>query len=362
MGVRPRQGSPSERVGNPLQKAPGTVPKNAVIPRLLNFGKTPQAWVKLRQRILEQWLQFLGPFPPKCDLTPSVVGEETLPAFTRRKVRYRVEAHGDGLWVEAYLLIPRSGPSRRPAVLVFHSTTEDTIREPAGLAGPRSLHTGPHLAERGYVVLCPTNYLWDRRGLSVADDLVDREMYLATTARALSGHPNRTGMGKMIWDGIRAVDYLQTLDEVDPDRIGCFGFSLGGKEALYAAAFDSRLQATVSTEGGIGLTYSNWHDPWYLGPRIREPGFAMDNHEVLALVAPRAFLLAGSTGGVNEEDGEYKVGYDGERSWPYIASALPLYEMLGAKERIGLFCHACGHSVPSVARETAYAWLDTFLR
>jgi len=169
-------------------------------------------------------------------------------------------------------------------------------------------------------------------------------------------------MGKMIWDAMRAVDYLETLAEVDPNRIGCFGFSLGGKEALYAAAFDTRLRASVSTEGGIGLRFSNWHDPWYLGLQVRQADFARDNHEVLALVAPRAFLLMGSESGIGEEDRKYTSGADGERCWPYIDSVLPLYEMPGASENIGMFCHAHGHSVPTVARQKAYTWLDRFLK
>lgn len=344
-----------------LQRRPAHIPEDAVIPAPLDFGNTPGEWAKRRQGLLERWMRFLGPFPRRCELAPALLEEEELPGFTRRRLRYRLEALRDGIWAEACLLVPRPAPSRGPAVLVYHQTTDETIREPVGLAGPASLHSALHLVERGYVVLCPRNYIWDYHGLSLPEDEGGKLDHDEPVRKLMSDHPDWTGMGRMVWDGIRAVDFLQTLDEVDPDRIGCFGFSLGGKEALFSAALDDRIRAAVSMEGGLGLSYSNWHAPWYLGPRIRAPGFAMDNHEVLALAAPRAFLLAGSGGGISADDGTCAAGADGERSWPYVEAVLPLYDMLGARDRLGILCHAHGHSVPAVAREAAYGWLDRFL-
>jgi pimeloyl-ACP methyl ester carboxylesterase len=98
-------------------------------------------------------------------------------------------------------------------------------------------------------------------------------------------------MGKMVFDGSRAADYLQSLPFVDPDRLGCIGHSLGAKETLYAAAFDERFRAAVSSEGGIGLTMSNWEAIWYLGADIRESDFAHENHEVSRSSRLRPFLL-----------------------------------------------------------------------
>lgn len=328
----------------------------------LDFGATPEQWHSRRKELYAQWMRILGPFPPRGELKPSVVSEEVLPAFIRRKVRYRVEHSNGDVWTQAYLLIPRPAPKHGPAAVVFHSTTEETIREPAGLGGPASLHTAVHLVERGYTVLCPGNFLWEQRDDSIMKIDGERDRYLETSRRFLAKHPGWTGMGKMVWDGMRAVDFLETLDAVNPARIGCFGFSLGGKEALYAAAFDQRIRAAVSTEGGIGLSCSNWHDPWYLGPQVRMPGFARDHHEVLALVAPRAFLLMGGAAGVGEEDNQFTQGADGERSRPYIDCVRPLYQRMEAPSKIDILCHAHGHSVPAVAREAAYAWLDRFLK
>jgi hypothetical protein len=157
-------------------------------------------------------------------------------------------------------------------------------------------------------------------------------------------------MAKMLFDATRAVDLLASQPDVASDRIGAIGHSLGAKEVLYLAAFDERIRAAVSSEGGIGLTYSNWDAPWYLGEPIRRPGFSLDHGQVLALCAPRAFLLIGGDSA------------DGDRSWPYIAEALPLWKLTSAPEAIGLFNHRQGHKFPPIAQSHAYEWLDWFLR
>jgi pimeloyl-ACP methyl ester carboxylesterase len=155
-------------------------------------------------------------------------------------------------------------------------------------------------------------------------------------------------MAKMVWDGSRAVDVLASRPEVDPARLGCLGHSLGGKEALFLAAFDERVKATVASDGGIGLAFSNWQDVWYLGPEVRRPEAGLDNHQVLALVAPRAFLLVG---------GEY----DNDRAWPFIASVLPLWQELGAPAAVGWFRHGAGHRWPVEAQRVGYEFLDQHL-
>jgi len=215
----------------------------------------------------------------------------------------------------------------------------DTIRQPAGLEGPPEMHVGLHLAQRGFVAICPRCCIYGYRGQTWAH-----------AVRALAeSHPGWRGMGKMAWDASRAADVLTSLPFVDPQRLGCIGYSLGGKGALFAAAFDERFRATVSSEGGIGLAFCNWRADYYLGPPIREPGFPLENHEVLALIAPRAFLLLG---------GEAS---DGDRSWSFIEAVWPLYRLLGAGDRVGLFNHRQGHAFPPAAQARAYTWLEHWL-
>lgn len=161
--------------------------------------------------------------------------------------------------------------------------------------------------------------------------------------------PGWTGLGKMALDASRCVDYLETLAPVDRAHIGCIGHSLGAKEVLYAMAFEPRFQVGVFNEGGIGLRMSNWIDPWYLTEAMKGHIPVMENHQVMALIAPRPFLVMG--GG----------DADGEASWVFVKEARRVYALYGAADRIGLYNHKAGHSFPDKARRLAYEWLDHWL-
>jgi hypothetical protein len=224
---------------------------------------------------------------------------------------------------------------------VFHPTTPLQAKGVAGLDSdyPEEKWQGVHLVKRGYAVWCPRNYIF-----------ADGADWKRNTEQVLERHPNWTGMTRMVWDAIRAADFLESLPNVDEKRIGCMGHSLGGKEVLYAMAFDERYRAGVSGEGGIGLRFSNWSDVWYLGQRIKDPGFQRENHEVLALITPRAFLLLAG----NSAD------HDGSKA--FIDAVKPIYELLDAEDRIRFYNHGLGHNYPPEARAVAEEFLDLHLQ
>src|SRR5205823_13278218 len=115
-------------------------------------------------------------------------------------------------------------------------------------------------------------------------------------------------------------------------RIGCIGHSLGAKEVLFAMAFDTRFRVGVFNEGGIGLRMSNWTDLWYLTEYMKRHIPAMENHQVMALIAPRAFLVMGGDSA------------DSDASWTFVKEARSVYALLGAKDRTGFLNHKAGHS------------------
>jgi dienelactone hydrolase len=328
-----------------LQRPPAKVPADATRPAPLLMDEThhpietPEDWRAHRERLKREWLRFLGEIPRQPAAPKLTVLEEDRDAgVLRRLVRYEAEP---GLPVEAYLLRPIAEGAKRPGAVVLHSTTDITIRQPAGLDGPEDKHIGLHLAKRGYVTFCPRCFLWQ----------YGESKRIETAVDWLRGrHPEVKGMDKMLHDARVAVDVMVDQPDVDSGRIGSIGHSLGAKEVLYLAAFDERVRATVSSEGGIGMSYSNWDAPWYLGPDIKRPGFGLDHGQVLVLIAPRAFLLLGGDSA------------DGDRSWPYIEAALPVWKLTGAPEAIGLFNHKQGHAYPPEARTRAECWLDWFLR
>ncbi len=284
-------------------------------------------------------MAFLGPLPKqKPSLEPRVLATEDAQDFTRQRVEYQIEP---GLFTDGYLLTPKHAKGKRPAIVVFHPTTPSQAKGVAGLdpTYPEEKWQGVHLVRRGYVVWCPRNYI-----------NTDGADWAGNAGRVLMAHTNWTGMTRMIWDAVRAADFVASLPNVDRERIGCLGHSLGGKQVLYAMAFDERYRAGVSSEGGIGLKLSNWEATWYLGPRIREPGFALENHQVLALAAPRPFLLlAGDSA-------------DGDESWAFIQAVLPVYRLLGKAGNVGWFNHHSGHRYPPEARAVAEAFLDRQLK
>src|SRR5438128_11742672 len=114
-------------------------------------------------------------------------------------------------------------------------------------------------------------------------------------------------------------------------------------------AFEPRFRAGVFNEGGIGLRMSNWFDPWYLTEAMKQHVPVLEHHQLMALIAPRPFLVMGGNSA------------DGDASWAFVKEARSVYELLGAKDRIGLYNHKAGHTFPEPARRLAYQWLDHWL-
>lgn len=295
-------------------------------------------WDQARKVLFNDWLERLGKPPDKPErLDLRVEKTEKLEGYTRQLVSFAGE--GDDR-IRAFLLVPaglKEG-EKRPAVVVFHPTTPHTLLEPAGLAKRPEMALALHLVQRGYVTLSPECYILKDGGVNVQ------------VAALQKRRPRWTGLGKMTFDASRCLDYLETLPEVERERMGCIGHSLGAKEVLYAMAFEPRYQVGVFNEGGIGLRLSNWTDPWYLTNKMKAHIPAMENHQVLALAAPRPFLVLGGDSA------------DGDVSWPFIRAVIPVYQLLGAGDRVGLINHKGKHSFPREARQLAYRWLDHWLR
>ncbi len=323
-----------------VQAPPARLPPDA--PRLGSLVATSEGgrianttdWNARAEQLRTAWLKGLGMWsPPAAAPQYEIIESERTAKVTRRLVTYETEPQ---VRVDAYLLTPNRIRGRLPGVVVFHSTVDYTIRQPAGLEGPPQMHWGLRLAEQGMVVLCPRCFLWN--GTPPAN-------YQARVAEHAARHPMARGMAKMLHDAQRAVDVLASVEEVDPSRIGAAGHSLGAKEVLDLAAFDPRVRAAVSSEGGIGTTFSNWDAPWYLGTKQ----FGREHHELLGLAAPRAFLLIGGDSA------------DGARSWPFIERTLDVYHLYSRAARIGLYNHGQGHTVPPLAEQRVYEWLATYL-
>jgi pimeloyl-ACP methyl ester carboxylesterase len=166
----------------------------------------------------------------------------------------------------------------------------------------------------------------------------------AGAEKLLKDNPSWTGMGRLAWDASRALDLLLEIPDVDPGRIAVMGHSLGGKIAFYAGALDDRFAATISSDFGMGFSFTNWDALWYLGKKIHHPDFALSHHQLLALQAPRPFLLIGGEA-------------DRQASWQYINEARKVYDLYEGASSIGFFDHASGHRPTEESLHIAYGWL-----
>ena len=165
--------------------------------------KSATGWAKRKSALRAEWQTFLGEFPKeKAPLKAEVLATENLPEFTRQLVKYQVE---DGVWTDAYVLIPKHATGKLPGVVVFHQTVKTQAQQAAGVDAsvPELMH-GVQLVQRGYVVVCPRCFIF-----------AEGAGYAEWVKRMQQTHPTWTGMARMTWDGIRAADYLESLPMVD---------------------------------------------------------------------------------------------------------------------------------------------------
>jgi len=308
---------------------------------------------------------FLGEPPAaKPPLNPRTIREERLPGYTRRTLVYQSEP---GEFVPAFLLIPHGIHGRVPAVLCPHQTVQAGKRSPAGLADDPSQHTALELAQRGYVTLT-----WDALCFGERHNMATG--HYGEAIPFYRRRPRWSLMSKMIWDLSRGIDYLLTLDFVDPARIGSLGHSHGGYTTLFGMALDTRIAAGVSNCGfdtfRIDGNTFRWSRATALIPRlgfyISSPYINMgsyratpdsevvrtpfDLHEMAALAAPRPLLLSCS-----DQDAIFP-----NAGWS-TRQALPLLEPLFGAHLASHFFRG-GHGFPPAVRLNAYAWLDRWLR
>jgi hypothetical protein len=158
------------------------------------------------------------------------------------------------------------------------------------------------------------------------------------------------------------------------------GFSLSAKAAVYIAAFAPEIAATVAVDPHIAINGgTNWFAPWYLdwlrpfpdiptpehtvlsmlNPDRARPGFEHDHHELLALAAPRPFLLIGGRGDSEDSGGDS----DDRQSEGYYQRAKEVYRLLGVPDRLQFLLTTNGHKPngPEVDREWR-AFFERWLR
>jgi dienelactone hydrolase len=316
---------------------------------------TAERWRERRRQIAATFAQLLGEGPEASPppLEPQIEGEVDAGAYTRYRVSYAVDRDER---VPAFLLVPKAARVPAPAVYCPHQTTGSGKEEPAGLAGKVELHYAHDLAMRGFITLAPDHVSAGERR---SPGLVDFD-----TAALYERYPRWSAVGKTIWDGRRALDYLCSLPEVDAQRIGMLGHSLGGHSTVFVAGADERVTCAVSSCGLTTFAEDRnrlvWaRDHWYTYiPRLRPVFLAgqpspVDFHELVALIAPRPFL------NLTALNDECFASTDAVAELTIRVNRV--YRVLGHEEAFSCYLHGNRHSFPVEARALAFAWMERWL-
>lgn len=303
------------------------------------------AWLRAKRR---QFRRLLGEFPNRDPVQARVEDRQIEDDHIVERVVYETEP---GEQVPAIILVPRHREPPFPAVVCLHQHAgqwELGKSEVVGHAGNPEQAYAKELCYRGYVTISPDALGFEeRRDASRPGEEQER---LEATRLLLQGS---TLMGKMVWDATRALDYLETRPEVDRNRIGCIGHSMGGYVTWAAMAADSRIQVGVSSCGistfAAIMREKIIHSLVLLIPGLLKWG---DVPEVIATLAPRPFLIVSA-----QEDRLFPRDGIEEVHW----RAHQLYSRLGAADRLGLFLAPGPHAFTADMRAWAYQWFDRWL-
>jgi hypothetical protein len=146
----------------------------------------------------------------------------------------------------------------------------------------------------------------------------------------------RTLMGERLWDLMRCIDYLEGLDVVDGERIGCAGLSLGGEMAMWLGAMDTRVKAEVSA--GFLTRMDQMEQNHCLCWKFDGLRELVDFADLYALTAPRALQCQN---GRQEPSTQFTPALAREA----MAEILPAYRDLDAGENAALHVHDGGHEI-----------------
>jgi dienelactone hydrolase len=277
----------------------------------------------------------MGPFPahPKSNLHVETTEEREGDGFRIALISYAAEP-GDR--VTAYLLTPAKPLPSRAAAVCLHPTSPLGKGVPAGLGGLPNRNYAVELAQRGFVTLAP-----DYPGSGGYKFDAYEHGYASATMKG-------------IWNHIRAVDLLESLPNVHPERVGAIGHSLGGHNALFLAAFDERVRATVTSCGFTafrrykGGDLAGWSHRGYM-PRIAEvygkspSKMPFDFDDVLEAIAPRPVFVSAPL---------HDDNFDATGVVEAVQSA-----SARTQTRITLRQPDAGHDFPVETREEAYRFL-----
>jgi dienelactone hydrolase len=262
--------------------------------------------------------------PPPVDPQPQLVRRTDKGDYVEEYLTFQTTPE---LRVPAYVLIPKRAQLPAPGVVVLHShdgiylwgkekVVENEQEHPYLTAFKQRSYGGKaiaaELARRGYMVIAIDMFYWGERRMVLDDDppayrdrpptMTEQEIRAfnqrASQDESLVGRSlftaGVTWPGVLLWDDIRTLDYLAARPDVDPNRLGCVGLSVGGYRSFLLAALDERIKAAVDVGWMTALgSQIKQHVIHTIGLSFHINGLYrhLDLPDIAALIAPRAVLV-----------------------------------------------------------------------
>ncbi|MHC4166637.1 MAG: alpha/beta hydrolase family protein [Planctomycetota bacterium] len=308
--------------------------------------KTPEQITEYQKRLRDEFIESIGGLPERTPLNPKISGVVRRDGYKVEKVIFESQPKH---YVTGALFVPDAARFKPPYPGVI---------EPVGhsfTAKAREIYqsVGALLALNGIVAL-----VFDPIDQGERGQMLSQWPSLSGT----KAHTN-LGVGSMllgrntarfeIWDGMRAIDYLQSRPEVDPARIGCAGLSGGGTQTSYLMALDERIKAAAPA---CYLTsFERLLDT--IGPQDAEQNifgqlaFGMDHADYIMMRAPKPTLVCAATGDF----------FDISGTWDTYRYAKRLYSRMGFAERVDLIEHDGQHNYHKPLREATTRWMMRWL-
>lgn len=308
-----------------------------------------QSLAARRAEFREKFWRNLGGMPERTSLNARIVGSIEKPDYRIEKVIFESQP---GFFVTANLYLPKTITGKHPAIL-FPLGHEEGAK-----AHDAWQHVLVTFARRGFVCLA-----WDTLGQGERiqmwdDDFKQSKAIRSTTEHTLLGLQTVLVGDALarytIWDGIRALDYLESRPEVDPARIGVTGNSGGGTHSSYLGALDDRL--AVIAPSCYLTTWRRLLET--IGPQDAEQcvpnaiAEGLDHPDFVLAAAPKPFLMLVAIRDFFSIAGARET----------FAEAQRVYDSIGEASRFAKFEWDDGHGYSRPRREAAYRWFSRWLQ
>ena len=290
--------------------------------------------------------ELLGDFPDsKRKISASKIEEEKRRSYVLEKLLLDFNEIEP---VPAYFVYPQGRRGPFPAILYNHAHGGNYVLGKDELTDGRdALQKPPYaevLTEKGYSALCIDTWCFgERRGRSESETF--KQMLWS----------GQVLWGMMVYDSLRAIDYLVSRPDVEINRLGTMGISMGSTMAWWTAALDTRIkvcidiccltdyQALIESHGLDG------HGIYYYVPSLLKYFTAADINK---LIVPRPHLsLAGNFDGLTPPEGLDRIDRELERA--YLAE--------NAKDAWKLVRYNTGHFETAVMRREILSFLEEWL-